>query len=115
MSIFSERLTTLREASGLSKTKMANKVGVPLSTYANWEYGYNDPDMDRLKKVATILETTVDYLIGKVDNPSFGPSSFTNEDLDKMVDNARSFDGKKMTDHDRSVIKNLLKGYFTAK
>lgn len=70
MKLFSERLQSLREAHNFSKTKAANKAGVALSTYANWEYGYNDPDMDMLKKLAKIFDTTTDYLTGNTDDPT---------------------------------------------
>ena len=68
MSVFSERLTNLRESKNFTKTKMANKVSVGLSTYANWEYGYNEPDINMLKKLANILDTSVDYLTGRKAN-----------------------------------------------
>ena len=111
MSNFSNRLTNLRESLGYTKTKMANKIGVGLSTYANWEYAYNDPDMDTLAKIAKILDTTVDYLAGKSDDPH--PVSFKSSDLDTMLDNARSFDGKPMNDNDREIIRTFLKGRFS--
>lgn len=107
MSVFSERLTNLRESKNFTKTKMANKVSVGLSTYANWEYGYNEPDINMLKKLANILDTSVDYLTGRTDNPerAQGLSSY---DLDKMLDNARSFDGKPIDDDDREIVRTLF-------
>ena len=35
--------------------------------------------------------------------------------LDKALDNARSFDGEPMDDHDREILRGILKGYFTTK
>lgn len=114
MSVFSERLTNLRESKNFTKTKMANKVSVGLSTYANWEYGYNEPDINMLRKLANILDTSVDYLTGRTDNPERvqGLSSY---DLDKMLDNARSFDGKPIDDGDREIVRTFLKGRFSNK
>ena len=35
--------------------------------------------------------------------------------LEKALDNARSFDGKPMTPHDRKIIRRMLKEYYTYK
>ncbi|PXZ24340.1 XRE family transcriptional regulator [Lactobacillus helveticus] len=114
MSKFSDRLTNLRESMNYSKTKMANKIGVSLSTYANWEYGYNDPDMSTLVKLAGILDTTVDYLTGKIDNPNV-QSNTASDDLDDVLDDVRSFDGKPFDDHDRELIREILKRIYSTK
>ena len=41
--------------------------------------------------------------------------AISNEDLSQAVDNARSFDGKPITDNDKNIIKGILKGYFSQK
>lgn len=115
MSEFSKRLTNLRESRNLTKTKMANKIGVSLSTYANWEYGYNDPDMNTLGKIANILDTTVDYLTGNTDDPSPRSSSLSSDDLAEMLDNVRSYDGKPFDDHDKELLTTFLKGLYADK
>lgn len=115
MSEFSKRLTNLRESRDLTKTKMANKIGVSLSTYANWEYGYNDPDMNTLGKIANILDTTVDYLTGNTDDPSPRSSNLSSTDLADMLDNVRSYDGKTFDEHDKELLTTFLKGLYADK
>ena len=113
MNTFSNRLKNLRESLGYSKTKVANLVGVGLSTYANWEYGYNDPDMDTLNKLANVLGTTTDFLTGRTYNSIPYENKTNISDLDDMLDNAESFDGKPMTDSDREAIRSFLQGRFS--
>lgn len=43
--IFSERLKDLRQEKGLSQKSVANKLGVAVSTYANWEQGRTEPSI----------------------------------------------------------------------
>lgn len=43
--IFSERLKDLRQEKQLSQKSLANKLGVPVSTYANWEQGRREPSI----------------------------------------------------------------------
>lgn len=112
MSTFSDRLTTLREAHNFSKTKVASLVGVSLSRYANWEYGYNDPDMATLTKLATVLDTTTDYLTGRTNNPSQLTKNEDNEekitqaDLDSPV---LSLDGTPITGKEAEDIREFAR------
>lgn len=82
-------------------------------------YRYNQgvtPRKATLEAIAHAIPTTVEFLEGKTDDWQVPASStITSTDLDKMIDNARSFDGKPMDDHDREVIKNMLKGYYIGK
>jgi transcriptional regulator with XRE-family HTH domain len=43
---------------------MAKILGVPLTTYANWEQGRSFPSVDRLPRIAAFFDVTVDYLMG---------------------------------------------------
>lgn len=118
MSLFSERLIEQREKMGWTRKRAVSELGMPYSTYAGYEQAHREPDIDTLKLIAKKYETTTDYLTGNTDDPSpasSNASAITSTDLDKMLDNARSFDGKPMSDHDREIIKNYLKGYYDAK
>ena len=45
MSVFGNRLKTMRENAGWTKTYVANRLHLPLTTYANYEYGKREPDI----------------------------------------------------------------------
>ena len=55
VSEISERITALREQRGWSKTYVAKKLGLNLSTYANYEYGNREPDISTLQKIADLF------------------------------------------------------------
>ena len=42
---FSENLKSLRNEMGLSQDKIAEKLQLPVSTYANWEQGRREPSI----------------------------------------------------------------------
>lgn len=67
MSAISERITALREQRGWSKTYVAKKLGLNLSTYANYEYGNREPDIKTLADIATLFDVTTDYLVNGSD------------------------------------------------
>lgn len=107
MTLLSERLINARKLKNISRTDIAKNLKIPYSTYAGYEQGLRQPDIETLAKIASKLETSTDYLSGKVDDPD--PTSSINYDLDKMIDNARSFDGKPLDDHDRELAREILK------
>lgn len=70
MSLFSERLKQLRRERGFSnQTKFAQALGISQPTVSSYEKGGRDPLPPILIKMAETLNTTVDYLVGRTDDP----------------------------------------------
>ena len=112
MTEFSDKLKYERERRGWNKTKLAKYVGVGLSTYANWEYGIAEPDIATIKKICQALDISSDILL----NLSVSSSNATEkDDLDDMIDDARFFDGKQMDDHDKELVRSILKRIYNEK
>lgn len=62
------RLKQLRRARGYTQESFAKLLGVPVGTYRNWEQGINSPDNDMIIKIVKLLETSSDYLFGRIDH-----------------------------------------------
>ena len=62
-------LQKLREAKGLNKKETAKELGIPYTTYVNYEKGARDPNSEVLIMLATYFNTTIDYILGRVDDP----------------------------------------------
>ena len=56
---FSKHLARLRKASNLSQIAFAEKLGIPPSTYANWEQGRREPKIFDLFNIMYVLD--IDY------------------------------------------------------
>ena len=54
--IFSNRLKFLRSEKKLSQKQVADKIGIPVSTYANWEQGRREPSIVDIYKLISVLE-----------------------------------------------------------
>ncbi|MCL6557833.1 MAG: helix-turn-helix transcriptional regulator [Firmicutes bacterium] len=69
--IFKIRLKTLRKNKNLTQKDLSKILNVARSTIAGWEAlsKENFPDRESLLRLAKVFGTTVDYLIGKTDNP----------------------------------------------
>ena len=63
----------LREAAGYNMKEAAAMLGIPYTTYVNYEKGYREPNSEMLIKIADLFDTTVDYIIGKTN--SFIPTA----------------------------------------
>ena len=64
------RLKLLREQKGLNMREAARLIGIPYTTYVNYEKGEREPNSETLIKLADFFETTIDYLLCKVDSPA---------------------------------------------
>ncbi len=61
------RIKELRTVFGLSQKALAEKIGVAQNTLTQYEKGTSKISLDVLVKLAQILETSVDYLLGLED------------------------------------------------
>ncbi|HZG59761.1 MAG TPA: helix-turn-helix domain-containing protein [Anoxybacillus sp.] len=69
--MISKRLAELRKRKKWSLQYTADRLGIAKSTYAGYESGYRQPSLEAIKELASLFETSVDYLLGIVDNSSF--------------------------------------------
>lgn len=66
--IFPERLRTARDRRQLSQSQLAEKTGLPASSISHFESGARKPSFDNLKRLATALNVSTDYLLGRVEH-----------------------------------------------
>ena len=65
-----ERLKELRLLMGWNMKQAAQELKIPYTTYISYEKGDRDPNSEMLVYLADFYGVTIDYLIGKSDNPS---------------------------------------------
>lgn len=64
-----KRLRDLREDHDLSQTKLAKIIGMSQTGYSKYETGENDIPTNILIFLADFYNTTIDYILGRTDNP----------------------------------------------
>lgn len=64
MSVFSQRLTLLMKAQGITQKIVAQKANVTESAMSYYVSGDRTPRGEVLSRIAQALETTTDYLLG---------------------------------------------------
>lgn len=63
------RLKKLRLQKKLTQEELAEKLGITRGTYAHYEINKRQPDYETLQKLADFFNVSVDYLLGRTDDP----------------------------------------------
>jgi transcriptional regulator with XRE-family HTH domain len=67
--LFPQRLQALREKRRLSQEELAKRAGLQPTAISHFETSTRKPSFDNLRRLADALEATVDYLMGRVNEP----------------------------------------------
>lgn len=67
---FYKRLRDLREDHDYTQRELATLLGMPQPQYFRYEQGYRDIPTDILVKLADLYNTSVDYILGRTNNPT---------------------------------------------
>ena len=108
-----EIVKTLCEKHGISLNFLEEKLGLGKNSL----YGLkrNQPSGERLQQIADYFNVSTDYLLGRTDNPAIASDDtiegYTSDDLRKMAENAKTFDGKPLTEEDIDAIQNIIEIY----
>lgn len=96
---FSERLKNLRKQAHLTQVDVAEKLGISQPAYASWERGIKKPTQDNLVKIAQVLNVSVDYLVGNLQEKS--------DELDN-IELLFRMNSKGLTEDEKAVFKKEL-------
>ncbi len=67
MKVYSNRIKELRIENKLSQSQLAEKLGTTNSTICDWERGRTEPDIEMLKKLASLFSVSTDFIVGVSD------------------------------------------------
>ena len=97
MITFAERLKELSEKRGLLQKAVASDLNIGNTTLSNYEQNVSSPNPEMLIAIADYFDTTVDYLLGRTDNPD--PIGFAGERDNRLL---QSFNA--LSDADKALI-----------
>lgn len=69
MSLFSTRLKLLKSQKKILQKDIAAAIGVSLRAYQYYETDTKEPTMSNLIALADYFDVSLDYLVGRTDNP----------------------------------------------
>lgn len=108
-----DRIKELAQKQGLSINLLEEKLGYSRNTIYNLKN--SKPSTERISEIADYFQVSTDYLLGRTDNPAIANNDtiagYTSDDLRKMAENAKTFDGKPLTEEDIEAIQNIIEIY----
>lgn len=69
MPSFTERLIELKISHNLLQKDIAKNTGIALRSYQYYEKGEREPTLSALVSLSNYFEVSLDYLVGRTDNP----------------------------------------------
>lgn len=95
---FSERLKELRKKANFTQVEVAEKLGISQPAYASWERGVKKPTQENLVKIAQVLNVSVDYLVGNLEE---------SDELDN-IELLFRMNSKGLTEEEKGIFKKEL-------
>lgn len=97
-----DRLKTLREQSNYTHSELASVLGLGYAQIYRYEAGKTDPSGEILSRIANVFNVSVDYLLGRTDNPT--------PDVDFLSDDERKAIVAWRSGHNYEAIKIIVGG-----
>lgn len=64
------KLKEIRKAKGISQLKLALDLNMSQNTISRYETGEREPGINELIKIADYFNISIDYLLGRTENPA---------------------------------------------
>lgn len=103
------KIRDLRKQKRLSQTELGKLVHVSQQTVTAWENNKAEPTSSAVVQLAEVFNVSTDYLLGRPEKTGIDQTEL---DLEQALDNAHSFSGKPLSEHDRKVAKDVLRSLF---
>lgn len=99
MNTLGERLSFLRDNMEMTQMELAEKIGITPMTLAKYTKDLNEPRSSIIAKMAQVLNTTSDYIIGLTDD--YSPSASEPSSLQNKREQDLLFNFRKLSENDK--------------
>lgn len=104
---FSSRLKSLRLGKKLTQEQLGKKINVTKVSISGYEKGIRTPDLDTLQRIADVFDTSVDYLLGRTDEPH--PLGYDPDKVEAIFAHRRDDYMQELSEADQKQIEKILK------
>ena len=110
-----ERIKALANKQGLSLNALEEKLGYSRNTL--YSLKKQKASTERMQEIADFFNVSLDYLLGRTDNPKIADDTekfyFEGQEVDveHLASTAMRFNGKPLTDKDKKAIQGIIEGY----
>lgn len=109
---FYNRLTALRQDKRISQNELAKKTGLTRQAISLYETGKREPNLAVINRLADFFNVSVDYLLGRTDDPHNAEKKVIKEKTADLNDDETIFtyEGKEIPPEDLEYMKRILRG-----
>ncbi|EJY7246627.1 helix-turn-helix transcriptional regulator [Enterococcus faecalis] len=99
-----------------NRSKTMKQVTLDLGYSENYFYSLKSgkqPSAEKLKELADYFNVSVDYLLGRTENPN--PVDKNQLAVEEALSSVMSSDGKPLTENDREILSGIIEAYLEKK
>ncbi len=100
-----ENLRIIREKRNINQQKIAVDIGITQESISKYEIGKAFPSKDILIKLADYLNCSIDYLLGRTENPKVNRDNVFNKD--EKIENL-IFRYNRLSDENKNKLEGCL-------
>jgi transcriptional regulator with XRE-family HTH domain len=78
------RIAHLRDQRGWTQEGLASTLGISRASLSHYEKNRREPDSETLTKVADVFKVTIDYLVGRTENPHMAMDPEVGQFVDQL-------------------------------
>lgn len=101
-----ERIKELARKQGKSLNKVEEELGYGKNVL--YRLKNSNPSAERLQEIADYFNVSVDYLLGREDDPH--SSRVTETELEEALKGAMTWNGQPLTEQDKEAVRIFLQG-----
>lgn len=106
MNTLGERLSFLRDNLEMTQMELAEKIGITPMTLAKYTKDLNEPRSSTIAKMAQVLNTTSDYIIGLTDD--YTPSGAASPPPQNKREQDLLFRFRKLSEQDKIRVEERI-------
>lgn len=81
---YGERIALLREKKGLKQDELSTKLGISRASLSHYETNRREPDYDTINRIADFFNVSIDYLVGRTDDPQRSMDADVRDFIDSL-------------------------------
>lgn len=106
--MFSDRLKEVRKKKLLTQVQLAEALHIASGTVAMWEVGKREPNFEMVTRIANFFDVSLDYLLGRTDDPKGYIIKAPAELADAGVVSVEKSGGDQLTPEEVAAIRAML-------
>lgn len=110
--MFTEIFVRFLQQKGITAYRIAKETGISQGLMNEYKSGKKLPTLQNIQKIADYLDCSVDYLLGRTDNPYISGNYINGDNSVQAVQNSSVTinQGQKEADQENQELLNLIQG-----